>query len=81
MPVGGRPARMPWKSAMKDGDGFSGESRNWPGRRGWEPKTASAGEKLDSSLQAVRIPKRTQGKCFTQSGPAALARRASLSLL
>ncbi len=49
----------------------------WAGQ--WAPYTASAGEKLDPSLHADRIPNITQGRCVTHLSPAARARRASLS--
>ncbi len=51
--------------------------RNCPGNTNCEPKTAAEGEKSEPSLQAVRIPIMTQGRCTNQSALAALARRAS----
>jgi hypothetical protein len=60
------------------GDGGSGELRNWPGRTGCAPKTASAGENCEFSLHADLMPSRTHGKWAYQSAPAAQARNASL---
>ena len=45
------------------------------------PYTASADEMPDTSLGAVRIPKRAQGRCSCQAAPQFLAFRASFSLL
>ncbi len=73
-----RPVRIPWRSARNDGDGSSSAARYWPGRMGWAPYTASAGEKSDPSLQADRIPNITHGKCVIHLSPAARARRVSL---
>jgi hypothetical protein len=52
--------------------------RNSQGRIGWQPRTASAGDGPPSSGTADRMPRRTQGKCDNQSGPANLACKASL---
>jgi len=60
---------------MNEGDGDSPTSRNWPGKIGWLPKTASAGVKGASARHWVRSPSITQGKWCNQSADAALARK------
>ncbi len=78
---GGLLFRVCCHSWRNDGYGGSGVDRNWPGKTGCAPNTASAGEKAVSSLQADRIPSMTQGRWASHSAPAARARRASFSLL
>ncbi len=63
----------------KSSSGGSPVVRNSPGRIGWQPMTASAGDGPPSSCTADRMPRRTKGRCDNQSGPAALACNASLS--
>ncbi len=60
-------------------NGGSSVVRNSPGRIGWQPITASAGDGPPSSGNAVRIPSNTQGRCSIQSEVANRARNASLS--
>ena len=60
--------------------GGSPDTRNSPGRIGWHPITASAGDGPPSSGTAVRIPSRTHGRCSVQSEVANRARNASFNL-
>jgi hypothetical protein len=57
---GGLLFRVRCSSWRNVGDGGSGEWRNWPGRTGCPPKTASAGQKDVFSIHAVLMPSRTQ---------------------
>jgi hypothetical protein len=66
--------------SKKSSNGGSPVVRNSPGRIGWQPITASAGDGPPSSGIAVRIPRSTQGRCCIQFEVANRARNASLSL-
>ena len=46
----------------------SGEAGNWAGRMRGEPKTASAGERLERSCGVARKARRVQGRWENQSG-------------
>jgi hypothetical protein len=53
--------------SKKSSNGGSPVARNSPGRMGWQPITASAGDSPPSRGVAVLIPRRTQGRCCIQS--------------
>jgi hypothetical protein len=63
--------------SRKDCRGGSPVARNSPGRTGWLPITASAGDGPPSRGVAERMPNITQGRCWSQSAFASRARRAS----
>jgi hypothetical protein len=64
--------------SKKPSKGGSPVARNSPGRMGWQPITASAGDGPPSRGVAVLIPRSTQGRCCIQSEVARRARNASL---
>ncbi len=78
---GGRPVILVCRSLRKDCDGDSAVLMNCPGRISCEPKTASAGENLLSSLKEALMPRITQGRWLCQSAAAARDCKASFSRL
>ena len=75
---GAKAAMERCKSSKNVEGGKSCKDRNWPGTTSWDPQTASAADKFESSLGAVRIARRTQGKWLYQSEDDIRALRASL---
>ncbi len=57
--------------------GGSPTCKNWPGRSGWQPITASAGDKPPSKGTADLTPSKTHGRWHSQSALAILARKES----
>jgi hypothetical protein len=56
------PERVEWSVVRKVEEVSSGEAGNWEGRTRGVPKTASAGERLESSWGVERNERRNQGR-------------------
>jgi hypothetical protein len=71
------PERVEWSVVRKVDEVSSGKAGNWEGRTRGVPKTASAGERLDSSWGVERKERRNQGRCVAQAGEEQRALRVS----